>query len=389
MTDYSTVIIVGAGAAGLGAARWLLDNDVNGKLTVIVLEGRDRVGGRIHTTMDFENVAIDLGACWIHEHGENNPISMMAKALNLEIRNADWDSINLLDLRGEKYSIFQKLFGLRNFHSLFYGSAKKSYDNDDYSQSFEDYIKCRAGQSQWENPLFQAVLGAYDFELGTSVRNVSPAAVDEEWQYAEHCGTRGFNMEILDTGFQGILDGLISGAATTSPAMRGEHCVSSAPSRRMDIRLGHTLRSVSLMREQDEVGGVVVTVSSRGNQGKEELNTMTADAVIVTVPLGVLKAGAIEFNPPLSSDKQDAIARAGFGNVVKVVMEFSEVFWAQSHEFIVIADPSLCLPFEEDSTASQQRGLFTLFWNFHLVSGRNILISFGLGDAADAIDLVH
>lgn len=43
------VVIIGAGASGLGAARWLVDNDVLGHLEVHVLEARDRIGGRVYT----------------------------------------------------------------------------------------------------------------------------------------------------------------------------------------------------------------------------------------------------------------------------------------------------------------------------------------------------
>ena len=58
----SRVVIVGAGAAGLAAARWLKERGFN----PLVLEARDRVGGRIHT-VEMENGApVDLGAAYIH-----------------------------------------------------------------------------------------------------------------------------------------------------------------------------------------------------------------------------------------------------------------------------------------------------------------------------------
>jgi polyamine oxidase len=388
MSDCATVIVVGAGAAGLGAARWLIDNDIHHQISVIVLEGRQRVGGRVHTTMDFDNIPVDLGACWIHEHSDDNPMSMMVETLGLRIRNANWESFDLMDLDGKRYPTWKQFLGVGNFESIFYGSARKANDSGEYSQSFEECIKSRSGAAKWGNPLFQAVLSAHDFELGTSLRNVSPGAVDEEWDYGEHIGGREFNMELLDTGFQGILDGLISGEATCTPAMRGPSDQSSP--RRIDVRLGHSVRAVSTASSGDGcMAAVTVSVSVASGQQQEEQTdiSLAADAVIMTVPLGVLKAGAITFTPPLSSSKQSAICRAGFGNVVKVVMEFSEVFWARDKEFILIADPSLCLPFE-DLASPQQRGLFTLFWNFHMVSGSNILVSYGLGDAADAVDQV-
>ena len=56
------VAIIGAGAAGLGAARMLEGSG----LSVIVLEARDRIGGRAHTIMAAPGVPFDLGCEWLH-----------------------------------------------------------------------------------------------------------------------------------------------------------------------------------------------------------------------------------------------------------------------------------------------------------------------------------
>ena len=53
-----------------------------------------------------------------------------------------------------------------------------------------------------------------------------------------------------------------------------------------------------------------------------------ADAVVVTLPLGVLKARAVAFDPPLPEEKAAAIGRLGFGNVAKIVLSFEKRFWA-------------------------------------------------------------
>src|ERR1700716_3279358 len=56
------VAIIGAGAAGLGAARAL----ENSGLSVVVLEARERVGGRAHTIMAAPDITFDLGCGWLH-----------------------------------------------------------------------------------------------------------------------------------------------------------------------------------------------------------------------------------------------------------------------------------------------------------------------------------
>ena len=74
------VAIIGAGAAGLGAARAL----ENSGLSVLVLEARDRVGGRAHTIQVAPDVIFDLGCGWLHSADKNSFVKI-AEQLNFEI----------------------------------------------------------------------------------------------------------------------------------------------------------------------------------------------------------------------------------------------------------------------------------------------------------------
>src|ERR1700730_19446517 len=74
------IAIVGAGAAGLGAARAL----ENSGLSTIVLEARDRVGGRGHTIMAAPDIVFDVGCGWLHSADKNSFVKI-AKQLNFEI----------------------------------------------------------------------------------------------------------------------------------------------------------------------------------------------------------------------------------------------------------------------------------------------------------------
>ena len=74
------VAIIGAGAAGLGAANALK----NSGLSVIVLEARDRVGGRAHTIQAAPDVTFDVGCGWLHSADKNSFVKI-AEQLNFEI----------------------------------------------------------------------------------------------------------------------------------------------------------------------------------------------------------------------------------------------------------------------------------------------------------------
>ncbi|MBI3217100.1 MAG: FAD-dependent oxidoreductase [Mycobacterium sp.] len=67
----SRVIVVGAGIAGLAAARCLQ----RAGIPYVVLEARDRIGGRLHT-IDLAGVPVDLGGSWIH-HPIGNPLTSL------------------------------------------------------------------------------------------------------------------------------------------------------------------------------------------------------------------------------------------------------------------------------------------------------------------------
>ncbi|MEM1051196.1 MAG: FAD-dependent oxidoreductase [Pseudomonadota bacterium] len=98
----------------------------------------------------------------------------------------------------------------------------------------------------------------------------------------------------------------------------------------------------------------------------------TCDAVIITVPLGVLKRDIIQFSPPLPKPKQQAIKRIGMGVLDKLYLRFDEVFW-DSKTWIVT--PREDLP----------RGQFTQWLNLEPYLGEPIIAAFNGGSAALAL----
>ena len=242
--------------------------------------------------------------------------------------------------------------------------------------------------------------------VGTSLSKASPCAVDRAWLYGMNDSIREqaydpMNMVIRGSASQAggmgcIIQGLISGSATRNERMRpGWNTGPGAGtgSRGMDIRLGHSVLGV---RHGSGGAGCVLSVRVRDpGDGTVTLVEMGCDKVLLTVPLGVLKTHALSFLPPLSPQKQQAIAAAGMGRgVVKVTMEFDRVFWPSSSEFIDYIPGQGQRQGQGTPTASGESppcipGLLTSFWNVFLLTGRKILVGYVLGDAAvEAFDQV-
>ncbi|EME44257.1 hypothetical protein DOTSEDRAFT_88470 [Dothistroma septosporum NZE10] len=107
-----------------------------------------------------------------------------------------------------------------------------------------------------------------------------------------------------------------------------------------------------------------------------------ADQVVLTAPLGVLKSGTIDFDPPLPRWKQGAIDRMGFGLLNKVILLYNEPFWDDDRDmFGLLNDPEQQGSLEP-SDYERRRGRFYLIWNATKISGRPMLIALMAGNAA-------
>ncbi|KAF8072835.1 LDL3 [Scenedesmus sp. PABB004] len=99
--------------------------------------------------------------------------------------------------------------------------------------------------------------------------------------------------------------------------------------------------------------------------------------VLVTVPLGVLKAGAVAFEPPLPEWKAAAVDRLGFGHLNKVVLQFPSVFWDSQPDFFGVTQPG----------GAGGRGRGFMFWNLAAFNdGAPLLTSLVSGEAARAAE---
>ncbi|KAK0657346.1 flavin-containing amine oxidoreductase-domain containing protein [Cercophora newfieldiana] len=113
----------------------------------------------------------------------------------------------------------------------------------------------------------------------------------------------------------------------------------------------------------------------------EDGSKIEADYVVNTIPLGVLKHGSVQFDPPLPSWKADAIGRLGFGVLNKVILVYKEPFWDEDRDiFGVLRIPTNRNSLDQNDYASQ-RGRFFQWFNVTKTSGLPVLLALMAGDA--------
>ncbi|WP_166417312.1 flavin monoamine oxidase family protein [Cochlodiniinecator piscidefendens] len=123
-----------------------------------------------------------------------------------------------------------------------------------------------------------------------------------------------------------------------------------------DLQLNAPVTAIRLTDDQ------VSVTSSRG--------TEAYDAVLVTVPLGVLKAGSIEFAPALPTRKQHAIDALGMGTLDKVYLQYEEAFWDPNVNWIMTPENDL------------PQGQFNGWLNLYKYFGIPVIMAFNGGPPA-------
>lgn len=273
LTDASALIaVIGAGAAGIGAARDLVDAGFD----VVVYEARDRIGGRVNTDTSL-GVPVDLGASWI-DGVDGNPMTMIADRIGAPRTPTDYDSTVTYDVEGNRTPDTFWANPTRTVNS----AAHKELE---IQEAINDALVDRT--KEYSDKFNYAVVATFEHEYGADVEDLSADAPHEGDYFP------GGDVQ-LPNGYVELLEAL---------------------SDDIDFRLSSPVDEIVWGDD-----GVVLHIAGQKHQ---------ADHVVITLPLGVLKTKEVTFSPPLPQDKQGAIDRFGMGLLDKVVLEFPYAFWDQ------------------------------------------------------------
>jgi polyamine oxidase len=283
------VIVVGAGMAGLAAARALHDAGRD----VIVLEARDRIGGRT-VTAPVGGARVDLGASWVHGPRQN-PLVDFAATEGLEVVPDRLPWSHVWDQATEEEARWGAMEDAADRFPRALPRLRGALGDD---ASVAD------GRDRWLD----------DERLTGRDRRFAAFAIDQ-WLVEL---TYGSPVDRQSLRWFWEEDGELPGGDHFP--VGGYGAWAEALAEDLDLRLSSPVDRVAARD-----GGVEVAAGGEVFAGSH---------AIVTVPLGVLQRGAIAFEPPLPPRKQEAIERLEMANLEKVALVWDERWWRGGITFV-------------------------------------------------------
>ncbi|HET7893783.1 MAG TPA: NAD(P)/FAD-dependent oxidoreductase [Candidatus Sulfotelmatobacter sp.] len=285
-SDHADVIVIGAGIAGLVAASELAESG----LSVVILEARDRVGGRIYTLNDLEQqFPVELGAEFIH--GRPPEILDMLRHDDIPISEVDGDNFCVQNGKLSSCDFFSEV-----------DEILQRMNDKEPDESFSAFL-----QRCWPHAPQEIKDHALAYVAGFNAAD--PAEVSVHWLFHQMKAEEKIE---ADRAFRA----------------QGGYAPLLELFQKRVINAGvNVCTNTVVKRICWRAGGVSIDATR-----DEQTFSLHANRVLVTVPVGVLQArpgdaGAIEFSPALPPDKLNSISGMQMGKVMRVVLHFKERFW--------------------------------------------------------------
>jgi monoamine oxidase len=317
------VVVVGAGAAGLAAALELTKRSVR----VVVLEGRDRAGGRVRwEPVGSVDVPAELGAEFIHGAAPETS-SFLAEAGLTQIPTGGpaWTCAS----SGELVPVDDDFTAVEIFERVRSLPGDESVDT--FLRRFENDPNLRTAAAR-------ARIFVEGFEAADPMLASARAIADE-----------------LRSGVDSS-----SSRPVGSYSLLFDHLRARCASEGVDLRLNTPVTHITW------------------KPGEVTVGALRARCAIITLPVGVLRetgAAAVTFVPPLPTEKQTALNGLEMGHAVRVTMAFRTPFWEQINGG----------RYRDAAFFRCENGPFNAFWTQYPLGGRTI-VAWGGGPRAVALD---
>lgn len=291
------VLVVGGGLAGMTAASRLRAAG----LRPLVLEARNRIGGRIQTVTDWPGPPVDLGTSWIND-ASANPLTAVARHFGLPTINTPFQNSVYRQQTGPLLSPAQTADAEARFFALLafletYAETLQSEGQPDVplAQGISAFLAAQSPPLTLDEMRELNVFISFYIELAYGAETSGLSL----YNYAQGGSATGITNLIFPQGFAQVVRALARG---------------------VQFVLGTVASEIAY-----DDGGVRVTT----NRG-----VYRAQQAVVTVPASVLKSGTIRFVPELPAAKQASLARLGIASVTKFYLLFERTFWDQDPTFI-------------------------------------------------------
>ncbi|XP_072025385.1 uncharacterized protein [Amphiura filiformis] len=336
--NYAKVLILGAGASGLEAAKYF---HANGMDDFIIIEGADYVGGRVHD-VPFAGVNVELGANWA-QPGSTGIVAQV-KELAMDVHLSDFDSFIIRNASGFDLTEMSE----PRWEDLEVAIEKTFVIAQDIMKNHKPDMSQRAALrlGGWvpRTPLDYAIeYYEYNFEWADI-----PAVTSLQSTASLDYATDVFFIKD-QRGFKYILNHII-GFMQEDPYLN-------------HIRLNQTVIYI----DHSDDDGVTVTC--------QDGTVYTGDYALVTFGLGAMQEGLVEFNPPLPKWKIEELSQFIMTSFTKIFLKWPTKFW-DDEEWII--------------HANERRGYYPLFLNLEANGlyprGTNILVAFLTSDESRRVE---